>query len=959
MQRPKNVPNLRKCGVRTPAATLFMAGLLVAGVLSAKAAHADAADLVTAKVDRAAQVSLTGHRVGWAKAANDRGAVPDDLALTQLHLALKRTPERQQAFETLLREQRDPTSPNYQHWLSPTEIGERFGASQHDIDAISAWLAQQGLQVDAVSNSRTQIRFSGSAAAANAAFATELRYFQAGTDKRIATTRDPQIPAAFAAAVRSVEGLNSLRFTPLHRIESRSASLGQNAEPASTSCSGGVCSHAVFPADFATIYDLNPVHQQGIDGSGQTIAIVGRARVYEPDIMNFQSKAGLATSYPTVIVPPNGTDPGAPASSCSTTGTPSCSSPSDAVKDQSEATLDVTRAGSVAPGAAISLIVSTNTNSVDGVDIALDYAINHDPVPAKIVSVSFTSCEADNSQETATGLDEFFAQAEMEGITVLVASGDGGAAGCASLDSTPTAGESLNTNILCSSGHVTCVGGTSFADTANPSAYWSNSNGAGYGSALGYIPEGAWNEPLDADGHPQSAATGGGVSTYIAKPSWQVGSGVPGNAGRYTPDVSFGASIREGYFTCMAAQNGSCVVSNGSFSFLLFGGTSASAPSLAGVAALLNQATGTAQANLNPHLYALAANAGNGVFHDITVASSGVSGCALATPSLCNNSAPGPSGLSGGLQGYLVGAGYDLATGLGSIDIANLLSHWNSVSTTVNLDQHGLTGSWADLSTDSQGLLIEIYPDFYGAGRGMLFGGWFTFDVTAAGGTRWYTIQGEVDSTTPSATIPIQLTQGGRFDSSQSTSSNEVGQVTLQFSDCTHGNLDYTFSDGSGRSGTMALTRLTSNVTCAPSGDNGAAASNYPLSGAWADLGNSGQGFVFDVNPIQTVFFAAWYTFSTTGQSASGPAAQRWFTLQAPLTPGVSSLSDVPIYAVSGGVFDQPATTSTSVAGHADIVFHSCSSATLTYAFSAGSGFPTSGTLDLSRVGPVPAGCSL
>ena len=208
----------------------------------------------------------------------------------------------------------------------------------------------------------------------------------------------------------------------------------------------------------------------------------------------------------------------------------------------------------------------------------------------------------------------------------------------------------------------------------------------GYVSAKGYIPEGAWNQPLDDKGNTQVGGTGGGVSTYIAKPTWQKGAGIPGNAGRYVPDVSFNASTEYGYFGCMAASQASCVLGadgapTGSFRFLAWGGTSASAPSMAGVAAMLNQKAGTAQGNLNPTLYSLARTPSNGVFHDITVASSGVTDCSVNTASLCNNSLPSPTSLTGGLAGYLVGDGYDPVTGLGSIDVSRLLESWVSAPT--------------------------------------------------------------------------------------------------------------------------------------------------------------------------------------------------------------------------------------------------------------------------------------
>ncbi|MET0225118.1 MAG: S53 family peptidase, partial [Dokdonella sp.] len=827
--QPMHVRRTVATSLRRFALVAVLAGVAGA-ILPVDALHAASPDLITRSVDTAERAALPAHRAAWAVSQRDAGAVAADAALVNLGITLKRTPERQQAFDQFLREQKDPASPNYQHWLSPSEIGERFGASQSDIDAVSRWLRSQGLAVDGVANSRLRIRFSGSAGAVASAFGTELRTFQVGARTRMSNMSSAQVPRALAAAIASVDGLQTTRFEPL--LRTRLAQPSSHA--AATSCHGAVCDYAIFPADFAKIYDVDAVHQQGIVGSGQTIAVVGRARVYAPDMQNFQSLAGLPSSTPTVTIPTGGTDPGPPASTCSDTGTPSCSHPSDAVADQGEATLDVQRAGSVAPGATINLIVSNSTddNSPDGVQLSTEYAIDHDPVPAKILSISYTSCEHDNGESVVDYLDGLFAQAEMEGISVFVASGDGGVAGCASLDATPTGTETASTNALCSSSHVTCVGGTEFADAAHPSAYWSSSTEADYLSALGYIPEGAWNDPLDSSDKPQFSATGGGVSAYIAKPSWQVGTGVPGSAGRYTPDVSFAASPREGYFTCLAAQGGGCAVSGGSFSFLPTGGTSASAPSMAGIAALLNQKTGSAQANLNPRLYALAANTTNGVFHDASVASvtgvnSGVASCSLSVPSICNNSTPGTTGLGGGLQGYAIGTGYDLATGLGSLDVANLLAQWGAAAAGVNLDQYGLTGAWSIDGASSQGLSISILPDYFGVGSGQLFTGWFTYDVTAAGGQRWYTLQGPVSASAPSATIPIYTTQGGSFDSSRGTTTTAVGSATLQLSDCDHGTLDFRFSSGTPAAGSLALSRTFPNVNCTPQGSTSTTATDY------------------------------------------------------------------------------------------------------------------------------------
>lgn len=276
----------------------------------------------------------------------------------------------------------------------------------------------------------------------------------------------------------------------------------------------------------------------------------------------------------------------------------------------------------------------------------------------------------------------------------------------------------------------------------------------------------------------------------------------------------------------------------------------------------------------------------------------------------------------------------------------------------INLNQHGLSGSWADPTANAQGLVMEIGPDFYGAGTGLLFAGWYTYDVTAAGGQRWYTLQAQVSGTTP-ASAGIYSSTGGRFDSPQATTTTEVGRATLAFRDCTHGTLDYAFTDGSGRSGRIPLTRLLSNTTCSPSGDSGSATVPTLLSGAWADTGNSGQGLVFDMNAADDVVFAGWYTYAPDAAAGSGASGQRWYTLQATFQPGTSTPNGVGVYESTGGTFNAPANTQTTQVGTASLVFNSCASATLKYTFTGGASSGKNGTLELARVGATPSGCHL
>jgi hypothetical protein len=300
-----------------------------------------------------------------------------------------------------------------------------------------------------------------------------------------------------------------------------------------------------------------------------------------------------------------------------------------------------------------------------------------------------------------------------------------------------------------------------------------------------------------------------------------------------------------------------------------------------------------------------------------------------------------------------------LIVGLPESNKVSIIKGSNSSAPALKVDQHGLTGSWYNPATGGQGIEVEMYPDLAGPGKGVLFGGWFTFDTSAAGGQRWYALQGTTNDTT-TITLDIATGYAGNFAAPPAVTGTVVGQAALQFSDCNNATLTYNFSDGSGRSGSIPLTRLTANVTCAIGGDNGTAPADYALSGSWFDAAAAGQGLIFDINPIQTYLFAAWYTFAPNGAQSGGPASQRWYTLQSgQFAHGTTALQGIGIYTATGGVFNDPTATTTSQVGTADIVFANCNAMTLSYAFTSGENQGLSGTIHLSRTGPTPAGCGL
>ncbi|HEY0309062.1 MAG TPA: S53 family peptidase [Acidobacteriaceae bacterium] len=633
--------------------SLYIAALLVLPLL-VPSANARQMDRVTEAVDTQQTRTLKGHLPRWASSGRDLGAVSADVQLGHLTVVLARSAAMQAAFEQFLDAQQNPSSPNYHHWLTPQQVGTQFGLTDHDLDAVTGWLTSQGLRVEAISPDRTRITFSGASSSVGRALGTAFHRYNVSagtvTEQRISIHSEPVIPAALAPVITSFHGLSEEQLEPQSNFVNVPASQSGDAALPTPQYTVSSSAHYLAPADFATIFNIKPLYNAGINGSGVKVAVIGRSRVLASDITTFQTNTGLSTSaQPNTIIPPSGIDPGYSA-------------------DQGEQTLDVNRVMSTAPGAQVDLVVSASTSSPSksGLSIAAEYEVNTLVDP--IMTLSYGACEASAGASGVSYWDSLFSAAAAEGISVFVSSGDSAAAACATQFATPpVATPARGINYICSSSYATCVGGTQLNDTASPSTYWSSTNGAGLLSALSYIPEGAWNEPRNSNNTAyQIAGTGGGVSLYVTKPSWQTGTGVPADGFRDTPDLSLPSAAHNGYYSCLS---GSCA--GGGFTY--FSGTSAAAPGMAGIMALVVQKLGARQGNFNPAIYRLAASTTN-IFHDTTPASSGVTTCSVNTASICNNSTPSATALTGGLAGYPLTTGYDLATGWGSMDVANLIA---------------------------------------------------------------------------------------------------------------------------------------------------------------------------------------------------------------------------------------------------------------------------------------------
>jgi len=613
---------------------------------------AQAPSLISTPIDFSRVQALRNHHPQWANAANDVGPLPADEPLEGLTLVLARPAAQEAAFQQFLADQQNPASADYHHWLTATEIGDLFGPSDTDVAAIKGWLQSERLQVSWVAPSKTFIGFGGTAAGIAGAFQTELHNYRVNGSNLISVSSDPMVPQAVAPAIKAIRGLYTIEEEPQNRTR-----VMQMDWP-DINLSG--TEHVMGPGDFDVIYDV----PNSYTGTGETIGIVARSRTDAADFLNFRALTGATFANPTEVVPTafGGVDPGPALTSPPASGV--------SIGDQAEATLDIERAGSVAPGAQLLLVVTTQASG--GIEVDAQYLVQTVPTPVQVMNISFGGCESTAGPSGVNFWDSLFQQAAAEGISTFVASGDSGASGCDAAFSAPPASPKPNSpNYVCSSSYATCVGGTEFNDASSRATYWTGPVGLGT-TAIGYIPEGGWNESWNGTTS-TVAASGGGVSSVIATPTWQ--QGVPGvptaDAGRYTPDVAFSASEHDGYFGCFAAGGGNCL-NNGTIEFLVFSGTSAGSPSMAGAAAMLDQSLSAPQGNLNPGLYQLWYG-GPDAFHDKALYTNTLVSCDISTPSMCNNSIPGPSGLSGGQAGYEVGPGYDEVIGLGSLDVGNFI----------------------------------------------------------------------------------------------------------------------------------------------------------------------------------------------------------------------------------------------------------------------------------------------
>jgi len=638
-------------------------------------------DRILYAVDSSRTATVKGTAHPLARPQFDRGRLSPERQLSGVALTFRLSAVQQSDLQELLREQQDRSSSNYHKWLTPEQYASRFGMSPNDLAKVNSWLQSQGLTVAGISRNRNEISFNGSVGQIEYALKTEIHNLSVSGEEHIANTTDVSLPEALAGAVLGVTGLND--FHPKPRV--------RKASPRFTSNISG--NHFVIPGDFAILYDL----PASFDGTGQSIAVIGQTLISTTDIDAFRSAAGLpgrtSTNFQQIQVPSTGT-----AVAC--TG------------DETEADLDLEWSEGVAKNATTKFVYAgigsgtTCNNRTSNVFDALQYAITNNVAP--IISISYGNCEANLGTSFVLTMQQWAQQANVQGQTISGPAGDSGAADC---DVGNSATQGFAVDVPASIPEVTGVGGSEFtgdapATVSNGCAlattYWKTECNPTdpAGTAISYIAEQAWDDTTATSG---LSAGGGGASTIFSKPSWQSGTGVPGDGKRDVPDIALNASnAHDSYLICsqdfFAGTTGVTSCANGfrssstnnSENNLLdaVGGTSAGAPTFAGILALINQATGsTGLGNVNPMLYSLAGNSTTyaTAFHDITSGNNNVP-CTAGSINC-------PSGTTS--IGFSAGLGYDQVTGLGSLDVAKLISAWTAVTPVGDFALDGLVSSAA------------------------------------------------------------------------------------------------------------------------------------------------------------------------------------------------------------------------------------------------------------------------
>ncbi len=613
-----------RCGLRL--AILFVAVLEGAGLAGLEIASAQSAGPASGILDdwrNADPVILSGLVSQVQPGASDRGPAPANGRLDRVLVLLAPTPAQQHALTARLESVQTPGSVEYHRWLTPSAFADKYSNSASDVAAVAAWLESQGLQNVSIAAGRGWIEVSGSVAQFEHAFSTSIHVASSSAGPRFILASSVSVPGPLARLIQGIASLDgalsAAAITEPQPLEISGAELIKQESSSHPA--------ALTPQFVGSFLHLDALDSAGMDGAGEQIAIPSRSNLNAQDVVEFRETFHLSAAP--IAVLPDGPDPGLGA-------------------EQGSATLSASWVGAAAPGAQILLVPAASTTATDGLDLALAAIV--DGALAHTVVVGYSVCEAALSPAHQALYAALYRQAAAEGIAVIAAAGDSGASACTRAGSLTQVDEGLGVNALASTPWNTAVGVAAFSSD---------------GDALGDARLAAWSPVNTAD---PAFAGGGGNSSLYAAPEWQ-GTITQANSmrqNRSLPDLALPTALdgaaSPGLAFCFSGNTAStgCTLYRA-------GGSSASAAIFAGVAARLAQKYG-AQGNVAPGLYALSNT--SGVFTDIDLGSARLP-CAAGSAD-CDGS---------GFIGFSAASGYDLATGLGSVDAHALVSRWHVLVT--------------------------------------------------------------------------------------------------------------------------------------------------------------------------------------------------------------------------------------------------------------------------------------
>jgi hypothetical protein len=609
-----------------PLALLFVAALEATGFFGLEIASAQSAapgSRISADWRSADPVTLSAPVFPIQPGTVDLGPAPANARLDRVLVLLAPSFAEQQALTARLNILQTPGSPEYHHWLTPSAFADNYSNSASDVTAVAAWLKDQDLENISIPSGRGWIEVSGSVAQFEHAFSTSIHLASSPAAPRFILASSISVPAPFASLVVGIASLDgALSAAAVTEPQPLSLSVAELNQQASSNHPPGLT-----PQSIGSLLHLDMLHSAGTDGTSELIAIPSRSNVNPQDVASFREAFSLSVSP--VIIRPDGPDPGLGA-------------------EQAATTLAASWAGAAAPGAQVVLVPAASTAATDGVDLALASIV--DQALAHTVVVGYSVCEAELSPAHQALYAALYRQAAAEGIAVIAASGDSGSSACTRAGSVARVDAGLGVNALASTPWNTAIGAAAFSSD---------------GVTLNNPELSAWSPVYAVD---PAYAGGGGRSALYSAPDWQSvsDSANPSAPNRSLPDLALPTALDSVSNPGLAFCYSGTTASNGCTLYRA-GGSSASSAIFAGVAALISQKYG-AQGNLAPGLYALSRT--NGVFADIDNGSARLP---------CQ---PGSAGCdASGFIGFSATPGYDLATGLGSVDAHALVTRWHSLAT--------------------------------------------------------------------------------------------------------------------------------------------------------------------------------------------------------------------------------------------------------------------------------------